>query len=63
VGVTVALINFIYYIGMATGAPVVTGVVDASGGSWLPAVVPLVAVSALGALAAIIFQVVSRKKA
>ena len=62
IGVTVALVNFVYYIGMAAGAPAVTAVVDASQGQWAPAVVPLVAAGLLGAVASLVFLALSRKK-
>jgi hypothetical protein len=50
------MVNFIYYIGMAIGAPLVSQSAAGSAG-WPGALVPLLAVSALGLLVCILFQI------
>lgn len=60
IGATIALVNFVYYIGMAMGAPLITGMAETGG--WTSTLVPLVGAAALGLLAAIVFMVTNRKK-
>ncbi len=60
IGATIALVNFVYYIGMAIGAPLITGMAEASG--WTSTLLPLVGAAVLGLLAAIVFMVINKKK-
>jgi predicted MFS family arabinose efflux permease len=55
IGPTIAMVNFVYYIGMAIGAPLVS---QAGGGSagWPGALTLLIAIAALGLVACGIFQ-------
>jgi predicted MFS family arabinose efflux permease len=59
IGPTIAMVNFVYFIGVTAGAPVVS---SAGIPEWTGALVPLVAASVLGLVACIVFQLASRKK-
>jgi predicted MFS family arabinose efflux permease len=58
-GATVAMVNFIYYIGVAIGAPVVS-TAAAGGTNWKAALLPLVGVAVLGLASCIVFQLAGK---
>jgi predicted MFS family arabinose efflux permease len=57
-GAIVAMVDFIYYIGMAAGAPIVTSAIEID---WQFILIPLVGVAALGFIATLMYQLASRK--
>jgi predicted MFS family arabinose efflux permease len=58
-GPAVGMVNFIYYIGVAVGAPLVSSAAK-GGADWPAALAPLVVVAVLGLLSTIVFQLASR---
>ncbi|MDR1413163.1 MAG: MFS transporter [Actinomycetes bacterium] len=61
IGATIALVNFVYYIGVAIGAPVISSAA-AGGAHWKGALLPLVGVAVLSLVACVVYQLSSARQ-